>query len=179
MRLVIILNLIFFTYSSKMGKTRKPRDFLMKRKEVLKQKKSRPAGKVLSPFGMLEIMKQRNPEEFAQALRNLKKTCMVCDGTYYGHGTPHDDGVICVDCMDCFGETEINEKSIEIVRAYRRSKDGRRTRVEKFADEQNLPKVCPEITLPEGEEGTDTEHSVSNETPETARQTEEEVKMDD
>lgn len=169
---VIILTNVFFTYSSKMGKTRKPRDFLMKRKDVLKQKKPRPPShKVLSPFGMMEIMKQKNPEEFAQALRNLKKICMVCENTYYGHGTPHADGVICVDCMDCFKSVDITEQSIKVVREYRRSRDGRRTRTEKFADKQNSSQICSTIALPEGKEGTDTEHSPRDETPENTRQT--------
>jgi len=153
-----------------MGKTRKPRDFLMKRKDVLKQKKPRPQSqKVLSPMGMLEIMKQRNPKEFAEALRNLKKKCMVCENTYYGHGTPHDGGVICLDCMDCFGETPITEASIKVVRAYRRSKDGRRTRTEKFADEQNIPQVCPSVPFSYREAEADKEHSPTNETTETER----------
>jgi len=155
-----------------MGKTRKPRDFLMKRKDVLKQKKPRPQSqKVLSPMGMLEIMKQRNPTEFAEAMRNLKKTCMVCGATYYGHGTPHEDGVICLDCMDCFAGEPITEQTIEIVRKYRETRDGRRTRVEKFADEQNIPQVCPSVPFTHGETETDKEHSPENETPETGGQT--------
>ena len=153
-----------------MGKTRKPRDFLMKRKDVLKQKKPRPQShKVLSPMGMLEIMKQRNPEEFAQALRNLKKKCMVCENTYYGHGTPHEDGVICLDCMDCFGETPITEASIKVVRAYRGTNEGRRNRLEKYADEQNLQEIRPKVPFSHGEAKADTEHSQESGTPETER----------
>lgn len=102
-------------------------------------------------------------------MRNLKKKCMVCENTYYGHGTSHEKGVICLDCMDCFGETPITEASIKVVRAYRRSKDGRRTRTEKFADEQNVPQVRPSVPFTYREEGADTEHSQESGTPETER----------
>ena len=110
----------------------------MKRKDVVKKDKPRPEKmRVLSPMGMLEIMKTRNPKEFAQAMRNLKKTCMVCDAKYYGHGTPYKEGIICADCKDCFGEVDINEKSIEVVRAYRRS-NGRGGEVKKETISENF-----------------------------------------
>ena len=127
---------LFWRMIEQMGKTHKPRDFLMKRKDVVKKDKPRPEKmKVLSPMGMLEIMKRKNPKEFAEALRNLKKTCMVCGVRYYGHGKSYNDGIICADCVDCFGEVDINEKSIEVVRAYRRSNGGG---VEKETISENL-----------------------------------------
>jgi len=163
-----------------MGKTRKPRDFLMKRKDAISQKKPRPpqTQRVLSPMGMLEVMKRKNPKEFAQALRNLKKTCMVCENTYYGQGTPHEDGVICLDCMDCFAGEPITDQTIEIVRKYRKTKDGR-TRVEKFADTQNNGEICPKVPFSNGEAKTDTEHSGRDETTQDKGQTTEEKQMDD
>lgn len=65
---------------------RNQRDFLMKRKEVVKVGKPKLPTNPHSVSSLLEIMKKKHPEEFKEAFEKLKKNCCICGCLYIGYG---------------------------------------------------------------------------------------------